>query len=201
MTVTLNDFGFRIADCGLITQASPHSATTILPPLIATRTRIETKPQVVTSDMVADYHPQSATRSLQWSLAFTLIEVCIAMAVGILILTVAVLGISGIQDEHELRDAAAGIESNARGMLLKAVSEHRPMQMPFTGIGGGNVEIKRYGEKQYRKPGSDEQWEFSPTGICEPIDVRITSERGTIEMSFDPLTACARKKNVIVNKT
>ncbi len=144
---------------------------------------------------------QPSTRSLQWNLAFTLIEVCIAMAVGILILTVAVLGIGGIQSEHELKDTAAGIESNARGMLLKAVSEHRTMQMPFTGIGSGNVEIKRYGEKKYRKPNSDEQWEFSATGICEPIDVRITSERGTIEMSFDPLTACARKKNIIVNKT
>lgn len=142
--------------------------------------------------------PERARRSFS---GFTLLEVCIAMTIGMLILGVAVLGVTGVQDEQKLRESAALIESTARNSLLQAISEHRPVQLSFgSGLGGdGNVEVKRYGENKYRKPGSDETWEFSPTGVCEPVEIRITSTTGTIEMGFDPLTGCARKKNISVN--
>ena len=64
---------------------------------------------------------------------FTLIEVCIAMTIAMLILGVAVLGISGVQEEQKLREAAAMIESTARDSLLKAVAEHRPVQLDIAG--------------------------------------------------------------------
>lgn len=69
------------------------------------------------------------------------------------------------------------------------------------GLGGdgGRVQIRRVGDKTFRNARQGETWEFNPTGICEPIEVRITSPAGTIELAFDPLTACAVKKNVIVN--
>ena len=133
---------------------------------------------------------------------FTLIEVCIAMTIAMLILGVAVLGISGVQDEQNLRETAARIESTARDALLNAVAHHSPVQLALDGgIGdsGGRVEVKRYGEKSFRKPDNGEVWEFSPTGVCEPIELRVTSGSGIIEMGFDPLTGCARRKNIIVN--
>lgn len=133
---------------------------------------------------------------------FTLIEVCIAMTIAMLILGVAVLGISGVQDEQKLRESAAQIESTARDSLLKAVAEHRPVQIDIAGgIQGanGNVEVRRYGEKSFRKPDQGEFWEFSPTGVCEPIEIRVTSSNGVIEMGFDPLTGCARRKSITVN--
>lgn len=134
--------------------------------------------------------------------AFTLIEVCIAMTIGMLILGVAVLGITGVQDEQRLRESAAMIESTARDALLKSIAEQRPVQIALagglSGLEGGAVEIKRYGERAFRKPASDEIWEFSPTGVCEPIELRVTSQTGTIELGFDPLTACARKRNISV---
>lgn len=135
---------------------------------------------------------------------FSLIEVCIAMTIGILILGVAALSISGVREEQKLRESAAVIESTARDSLLKAIAEHRPVQLSFgAGIGGadGSIEVRRYGEHKYRKPGADETWEFSPTGICEPVEIRVTSSTGVIEMGFDPLTGCARKKNISVNNS
>ena len=63
---------------------------------------------------------------------------------------------------------------------------------------GGRVQIKRLGDKAFRNAKRGEVWEFSPTGICEPLEVRITSASGVIEVGFDPLTACAVKKNVSV---
>ena len=133
---------------------------------------------------------------------FTLIEVCIAMSIAMLILGVAVLGISGVQEEQKLRESAAMIESTARDSLLKAVAEHRPVQIDIAGgIQGadGRVEVRRYGEKTFRKPDSGEFWEFSPTGVCEPIELRVTNGTGVIEMGFDPLTGCARRKSITVN--
>jgi type II secretory pathway pseudopilin PulG len=143
----------------------------------------------------------SSARHVQTAAGFTLIEVCIAMTIGMLILGVAVLSISGVRDEQKLRESAANIESTARDSLLKAIAEHRPVQLNFgAGIGGadGQVEVRRYGENSYRKPGATETWEFSPTGICEPVEIRVTNSTGVIEMGFDPLTGCARKKNISV---
>ncbi len=132
---------------------------------------------------------------------FTLIEVCIAMTIGMLILGVAVLGISGVQEEQKLRETAARIEATARNALLDAIAHHRPVQLALDGsIGdsGGRVEVRRYGEKSFRKADSGEFWEFSPTGVCEPIELRVTGSGGVIEMGFDPLTGCARRKTITV---
>ena len=134
---------------------------------------------------------------------FTLLEVCIAMTIAMLILGVSVMGISGVQEEQRLRESASSIESTAREALLEAIAHHRPIQLGLDGslggLEGGNIEVKRHGEINYRSPKDGEIWEFSPTGVCEPIEIRISNAKGTIELGFDPLTACARKKNIIVN--
>ncbi len=133
---------------------------------------------------------------------FTLVEVCIAMTIAMLILGVAVMGINGVQEEQKLRETAARIESTARDSLLDAVAHHRPVQLALDGgIGdsGGRVEVRRYGEKAFRRPDSGEVWEFSPTGVCEPIELRVTVSGGVIELGFDPLTGCVRRKSITMN--
>ena len=134
---------------------------------------------------------------------FTLLEVCVALTIAMLILGVSVMGITGVQEEQRLRESAASIEATARDALLDAIAHHRPVQLGLDGalggMEGGNVEVKRHGENKYRAPKAGEVWEFSPSGVCEPIEIRVTSTSGVIEMGFDPLTACARKKNIIVN--
>ena len=63
---------------------------------------------------------------------------------------------------------------------------------------GGKLQIRRYGEKEFRTPRRGELWQFTADGLCEPLEIRITQKKGFIEMSFDPLTGCARKKSIIV---
>jgi hypothetical protein len=119
-----------------------------------------------------------------------------------LLLGIATLSFTGLQDEARLKRAASDMESMARQTLQKAVMEQRLIALNLDGsLGGdgGQVQVKRVGEKVFRKADKGEIWEFSPTGICEPIEVRITHSEGIIEMAFDPLTACAVRKNVIVN--
>ena len=118
------------------------------------------------------------------------------MSIAMLLVGVASLSITAVNDENQLRRAAADIEMTARDTLLKAVSGYRPIQLDLASFGA--VQVRRYGEKAFRAPVKGETWEFSPTGVCEPVELRITSEAGTIEMGFDPLTGCARKRNIVV---
>ena len=132
---------------------------------------------------------------------FTLVEVIVALSIAMLLIGVAALSITAVNDENQLRRTASAIELSARDSLLQAVAESRPVQVDLASFGGGAgvVEVRRYGEKVFREPKRGEVWEFSPTGVCEPVEVRITSEAGSIELGFDPLTGCARKRNIIVN--
>lgn len=136
---------------------------------------------------------------------FTLLEIIVAMALMVLILGIATVSISGARAEDRLRRAAAVIETTARQNLLQALNSQQTVRMDLTagafGAGdefGDMLMVRRYGENAFRKPRRGEAWEFSPTGICEPIEVRISGTAGQIEIGFDPLTACARRKSIQV---
>ena len=137
--------------------------------------------------------------------AFTLIEVIMAMTIILLVIGVAVLSISGVRDEDKLRRAASVIETTARQNLLQALNSQQTVRMELSASAfgasdefNGMLQVRRVGEKVFRKPRRGEAWEFSPTGICEPIEVRISGPAGQIEMGFDPLTACAKRKSIQV---
>lgn len=134
------------------------------------------------------------------SSGFTLIEVCVAMAIGLIILGVAVMGMSGVQSEAQLKKMAARVETTARESLLKAVMNQRAVQVDLNGglAAEGKLQVKRYGDSVFRNPQRGEVWEFSPTGVCEPVEVRVSNDVGVIELGFDPLTGCAVRKSVIV---
>ena len=140
---------------------------------------------------------------LRHSAGFTLVEICIALGLCMLLLGIATLSVTGLQDQARLKRTASEIESTARKTLQEAIMSQRTIELALDGgLGGdegGRVQIKRLGDKAFRNAKRGEVWEFSPTGICEPLEVRITSASGVIELGFDPLTACAVKKNVSVN--
>ena len=128
-----------------------------------------------------------------------------AMTIILLVIGVAVLSISGVRDEDKLRRAASVIETTARQNLLQALNSQQTVRMELSaGAFGasdefnGMLQVRRVGEKVFRKPRRGEAWEFSPTGICEPIEVRISGPAGHIEIGFDPLTACAKRKSIQV---
>lgn len=148
-------------------------------------------------------HPIFPFSNFRRRSAFTLIELILAMTITILVIGVAVLSISGVRGEDKLRRAAAIIETSARQNLLQALNTQQTVRFSLTSgsfnMGdefGGMLQVRRVGENVFRSPKRDEVWEFSPTGICEPIEVRVTSPSGSIELAFDPLTACAKRKSI-----
>lgn len=135
--------------------------------------------------------------------AFTLIEILVVMSIIVLMLGISIISIAGVKDEDRLRRAVAVIESTARENLLEAVKNQQlvRMQLAAGSFGsaadfGGKLEIRRVGEREFRAPKRGEIWEFSPTGICEPIEVRLSGSGGTVELAFDALTACAKRKTL-----
>lgn len=132
--------------------------------------------------------------------AFTLIEVCVAMAIGLLILGIATINMAGLQSETQLKKMAARVETLARESLLSAVISQRSVQLSLDGdlAAEGTLQVRRFGDRTFRNPARGEVWEFSPTGVCEPVEVRVSNSVGVIELGFDPLTGCTVRKSVIV---
>lgn len=135
--------------------------------------------------------------------AFTLIEILVVMCVIVLMLGISIISIAGVKDEDRLRRAVAVIETTARENLLQAVKNQQLVRMNLAAGSfgsaadfGGKLEIRRVGEREFRVPKRGEIWEFSPTGICEPIEVRVSGSGGTVELAFDALTACAKRKTL-----
>ena len=143
---------------------------------------------------------RKVTRGRTCRRGFTLLEVIVAMSIGMAVIGVAVLSLSGVQDENRLRRMATEIEGTVRSALAEAVFTQRPVRLALDGgFGGdGSVQVKRHGEAKFRAARRDEFWEFSPTGICEPVEVRVDCALGQIELAFDPLTGMARRRGVMV---
>lgn len=163
-------------------------------------------------------HCKSITKTLQTTLntrrgvshscatGFTLLEIIVAMTLTMMIIGIATVSISGVRAEDKLRRAAAMIETTARQNMLQALNSQQTVRMELSaGAFGatdefsGMLQVRRYGETAFRKPRRGEAWEFSPSGICEPIEVRISGPAGQIEIGFDPLTGCAKRKSIQVN--
>lgn len=138
--------------------------------------------------------------------AFTLLEILAVLCLIVLMLGVSIVSISGVQEEDRLRRAVALIETSARANLLQAVKSRQLVSMSlapgsFGGAAdfGGKIEVRRVGERSFRVPRRGETWEFSPTGICEPIEVRLSGSGGVVELGFDALTACVKRRSLDFN--
>ena len=147
-----------------------------------------------------NYHRFPKAQPERPSKAFTLLEVLLAMAVAMMIVGIAVLSIGSVGQERELRAHASVLEATARGALQKSVRTGRTISLHFTAnayslgdnshpLGNAKLQILRAGESTWRPPTEGETWTFHPSGLCEPIGVRITDQVGIIELYFDPLTA------------
>ena len=60
------------------------------------------------------------------------------------------------------------------------------------------LEIRRWGERNFRAPERD-LWVFEPSGICEPLSVRLVNSYGVVEMEFNPLTAKVSDETLILD--
>ena len=92
-----------------------------------------------------------------------------------------------------------GIDRFSRESFDEAIGDEAPSGM----LGAYQLdelmtlEVRRWGEKYFRKPEGD-AWVFEPSGICEPIGIKLIHEKGFIEMEFNPLTAKIQEQSLVI---
>ncbi len=62
---------------------------------------------------------------------------------------------------------------------------------------GTTIQMRRWIEADFTEP-KGQEWVFSPSGICEPVTIRFSNEKGYIEMDFNPLTAKVQDERMII---
>lgn len=140
-------------------------------------------------------------RSRQLQRGHTLLEVLSALTLAMLVVGVAALALGTQGPEKRLRRSAAVVETTVRQLFWQSVQERRPRVLalgseaisPKAGSwlalgNGARLEVRRFGEAEWRAPAKDERWTFSGAGLCEPLSLRVLVKGGSLEMDFDPLT-------------
>jgi len=84
-------------------------------------------------------------------------------------------------------DGLSGSDDDDDGGVLRSYQLDEDMRL----------EVRRWREKHFRLPEGD-VWVFEPSGICEPLAVRIYHPEGVIEMEFNPLTAKIAEQSMVL---
>ena len=138
---------------------------------------------------------------------YTLIEVALVIAIIVLLIGAVIPLSSGFVREQRLRDSALGLLVLAKTARTEAMTTGRTAEVIFS---KGGFSMRRAGEEEAAETevlpsgmryqllpfGADkplrpdgQRWIFQPTGLCEPLTVRIMEDEAWIEVRFDPLTA------------
>ncbi len=144
---------------------------------------------------------------------YTLIEIAIVLAIIVLIIGAAVPLSSGFMREQRMRDPLRQLLILAKTARTEAMTTGRPAGVVFDKKGFGilrpgakelsdirhlpagmSYTILPFGMERRIKP-DGQTWIFQPTGLCEPLTVRLEQGDAWIEATFDPLTAEISEEN------
>lgn len=138
---------------------------------------------------------------------YTLLEIALVVTIIVLLIGAVVPLTSGFAREQRLRDVARELLVLAKTARTEAMTSGRPMQLVFDKAAfgllrpgdedpsdivdlprGTTLTITPFGAEAAERAGG-QRWIFQPTGLCEPVTVRIIEEDAWLEIAFDPLTA------------
>jgi len=141
--------------------------------------------------------------------AFTLLELSIAIFIGVLIITAAVPSISGLFEEQRAKKLFTQFDDLAHEAATRSVNERRPYALEWDDSGvslrplapeqsDATQDPRRvdFGEKLapalVLPAALDENparlWTFWPTGTCEPATIICRTPGAHWTATYDPLT-------------
>lgn len=149
----------------------------------------------------------SIGRSGRGARGYTLLEIALVVTIIVLLVGAVVPLSSGFIREQRLRDAvrellvlaktarteamttgrASEVVFGKRGFSLRRPGEEEPSESVKLARGMSYQLFPFSADKPMRPDG--QRWIFQPTGLCEPLSVRIMENEAWIEVRFDPLTA------------
>ena len=132
---------------------------------------------------------------------YTLFEILLTLGIIAIALGVTTPLITGALSESPAQELVNDIQNIASGTHRDAVEngEARRIHVTDTGLQGAEggvvlpegweLEVRRFGETRFRKPGEVEFWEFNGAGICDPLELQLTDGEESMVIGFDPLSA------------
>lgn len=140
---------------------------------------------------------------------FTLLELMIAILIGVLLMSLAVPSVTGMLREQRLKQTMEDFNDFVRKAQSRAVGDHRTQVLVW---GEAGIELISYdptveGEatpaERYEFPADSKitlerpaalvkkpvwEWPFWRSGACEPVIVNFESPAGTWSMEYNGLT-------------
>jgi Tfp pilus assembly protein PilE len=144
--------------------------------------------------------------------AFTLLEICLAMMIALLLVGIAIPSIRGVLDARALQNSFEEFQQLVLTAQARSVTERRtyllswekdwlvlrPEELEKEEEKEGVARIRISSEERYdvKFPAAlidepDPVWAFWPSGTCEPVEVTHKGPAGTWFARFHPLTAAA----------
>ena len=140
---------------------------------------------------------------------FTLLEICLVIVIGLMLLTLAVPGFESLFAEQKLKKTFEDFDEFVHLAQKRSVTERRTFVMVWH-EGGITLEpeeptdadkeaetvqfaIEDGSELTIERPAALEkeppmEWPFWRSGTCEPVVVSYKGEAGTWTAQYDPLT-------------
>ena len=144
---------------------------------------------------------------------FTLIEICLAVAIGLLVVTLMVPSVAGLFAEQKLNSSFEEFDRFVRGAQMRSVAERRDYLMVFeedaillepieeideedVALGPEQFPLPEDGDIVLERPLALQkdppmEWPFWKSGTCEAVIVSYRGPAGSWRARFDPLTARA----------
>ena len=125
--------------------------------------------------------------------AFTLLEVLITLALVAILMVAAAPYMRDAWQHNEgdrvQESIATLVEQTHSQSLLSGETRFINLTDPTLLPKDWKLAVKRFNDKKFRPPTSDELWQFNSEGICDPLSLQISGKEGSFIMKFDPITA------------
>ena len=132
---------------------------------------------------------------------YTLFEILLTLGIIAIAIGVTTPLVMNSLSNSPVEEVVAKINDVATATHRDAVGSGEARRIRVTGEGiqgmdggiallpeGWELQVRRFGESGFRKPGESEFWEFNAAGICEPLDLLLGDGEELLVLSFDPLT-------------
>jgi len=141
--------------------------------------------------------------------AFTLLEICLTLMIGMILIMLAVPSVAGMLAEQRLRETWDRFEQLVNTARLKSMQEQQPYRLvwdrhqislhaalPQEGERGKGSSLNMDDGESYELVrtasliiSAPDVWTFWPNGTCEPVVVRYHGRGGRWEVRFDALNS------------
>lgn len=154
-------------------------------------------------------HLKAASPATRPGLGFTLLEVCLAISISLLLIGVAAPSLIGLLTRKKAESSFAEFDELVRKAHTLSMEERKPYVLLWDKEGvvlrpdesAGGEEAGRFGLDKKdaltldltaalrKNPGAI--WTFWPSGACEPATVSFKGKIGSWSAVYDPFTARA----------